>query len=1084
MSVAAANVAVMAVNGFRRVVTGGPGHPVALDESQRAVIDLPLGASAAVIGAPGTGKTTTLVELVADRVLTHCWAPHEVLALSLSRTVATKLRDVLAVRVGVPTTGPLARTVNSLAFEIVREAAKAAGSPPPRLLTGSEQDADIAALLEGHLGDEVRGGDSAGSIPVGAGPQWPENLGPQVRRLRQFRTELRELMMRATEFDVSPATLRALGLNTDRAEWVAAADFIDEYLNVVSFSRATQVDAAELARFAVAAIESDQPGERVAALKLVVIDDLHEATESTLAIVRALAARGVAIVAFGDPDVAANAFRGGEPDALGRLASVLRQPNVQQLTLSTAHRQGPQLREFTRAITTRIGTAAAGRQRQAVAGRPDVVAIPVALPVVLPVVSTVAAQPIAAPPTLALIEASSPARQWSSVARALRQQHLEQGVPWSELAVVVRSGAQVEAIARVLALADVPTRTSVGGTALRDDNAARALLTLVDVGIGRTSLTAELATALLLGPFGGLDRLSLRRLRLALRAEEFAGGGSRSADELLVEGLAEPHRLVTIDHRMARVAGALAETLALIRDGGSSIEELLWIAWSRSGLAARWYDQALGGGITAAEANRNLDGIVSLFTAAKRFAELRPNAAPGIFLTEVLDAEIPEDTLSPQPNVETVLVTTASGTVGLEFDTVVIAGLQDGAWPNLRLRGSLLGAQQLVEVVTGIDSATLNARAQVLSDELRMFALAVSRARNRVILSAVATDDEAPSPFFGLVPAGTPLLDSSGGAPLSLRGVTARLRQVLVDESMRPETRADAASSLAALAQAGVPGADPAQWYGLLEISSTAPLFEGRPVPVSPSNLDDLETSALDWFLTFIGGRDSSVTANVGTLVHWAMETTAEPSVDALWRAVQSRWEELQFDAPWLAERQQRLARELIVSLNDYLSDFRSAGKQLVGAESRFRLEIDNIQVNGSIDRVERASDGSVTIVDLKTGTPISKADVIAAHPQLSAYQLAYAAGLLDEALAQFGEHTGAGAKLLFVKEGVEGRSYREGEQQQLSADELEEFRDRIRFAATQIAATEFAGPEQLEKYAPGDTARLAMHRVKAVSSD
>jgi len=382
--------------------------PVCLDPSQQAVVELVDDACAAVLGAPGTGKTTTLLELVADRVLVRGWTTDQLIVLTPSRLTATRLRDAIALRLGVPTTGPMARTVNSLAFEIVRDAARVAGTPPPRLVTGGEQDADIAQLLAGAIEDGAIEDSAIEDAAVedadrlrGTGPQWPAELGREVRGLRRFRTELRELMMRATEYDVPPARLRQLGLATGHPEWVAAADFIDEYLEVVSTSREVQFDPAELARFAVEAIGSGEPGERVASLRLVLIDDLQEATESTLALLRALAAQGIAVIAFGDPDVAANAFRGGEPDALGRLATVLARPDIPTLTLSTAHRQGPALRGFTAAVTARIGAAAAGTQRAAVAGGTD------------------SAMPIAR------VEATSPAREWAAIARVLRQEHLE-----------------------------------------------------------------------------------------------------------------------------------------------------------------------------------------------------------------------------------------------------------------------------------------------------------------------------------------------------------------------------------------------------------------------------------------------------------------------------------------------------------------------------------------------------------------------------------------------------------------------------------------------------------------------------------
>ncbi|CAN5591864.1 ATP-dependent DNA helicase [soil metagenome] len=1020
--------------------------PPSLDDSQRAVLALEDVTSAAVLGAPGTGKTTTLIELVADRFAR--WVPDAVLALTTSRASATRLRDAIALRLAVPTTGPMARTVNSLAFEIVRDSARNAGAPPPRLVTGGEQDADIAAIIEGHL-DE------------GTGPVWPEALGPEVRRLRRFRTELRELMMRATEYDVPPARLRELGTALARPEWVAASAFIEEYLDLAAtFTRQSQFDPAELARFAVAAIGSGPPGERVEALRLVVVDDLQEATESTLAILRALAARGIAIVAFGDPDVAANAFRGGEPDSLGRLGAVLGSETAAPLVLSTSYRQPEALRGFTAAVTARIGAAAAGTQRAAVAAGKS------------------------SPIPLARIDAASPARQWAAIARTLRQEHLENGVPWGRMAVIVRSGAQISTVTRALALAEVPTRTTVAGTALRDDHAARSLLDLVDTGIGRAELTPQRATELLVGPFGGLDRLALRRLRLALRAEEVAGGGSRAADELLVEALAQPGRFATIDHRVGRAAARLAQTLADVRGSDGSIEELLWIGWERSGLSRTWYDQALGGGITAAEANRNLDGVVALFTAAKRFSERRPDVTPAVFLSEVLDAEIPEDTLSPQSSGDTVLITTPAATIGLEFDIVVVAGLQDGVWPNLRLRGSLLAPQELVRAVTGESSSSVDERKQVLGDELRMFALAISRARRRVVLAAVANDDEAQSVLFGLLPSGTPVIDSSTLTPLSLRGMTGKLRQQLVGVRTREAVRAAAASSLAALAVEGVPGADPDDWHGLLGISSTGPLYEGQQVPVSPSSLEKLVDSPLDWFLEKMAGSESGVLANVGTIIHWAMETAEDSSVESLWAAVESRWSELLFDAPWLAERQLRIARVFTEALAEYLTDFERDGKSLVGAESRFQLEVDNAVLSGSIDRVERSADGSVVIVDLKNGTPITNQPRIDDHPQLGAYQLAYAEGILNDALAEHGEHVSGGAKLLFVKAGIGSKRYREGVQSPLDEHQLEDFRARVRTASALIAAAEFAGQVELPVFGLGDVSRLRLHRVPAVSSD
>ncbi|MEO7016083.1 MAG: UvrD-helicase domain-containing protein, partial [Leifsonia sp.] len=383
----------MTIRGFlpRPTVSGDP-IPLVLGDAQKRVLAVADGESGAVLGAPGTGKTATLIEVLAERVLVRGYATDEVLALSASRSAATRLRDRIALRIGVPTNGPLARTATSLAFQIVGERARAVGTEPPRLLTGGEQDQIIAELLTGHVED-------------GTGPAWPEPLGEEVRALRGFRTELRELMARCVEHGVSPRRLSELGAVADHPEWVAAARFIREYREVVANYRDSFVDSAELIDNAVAIVTREGALSR---LRLILVDDLQEATVATLSLLRAFAARGVAVLAFGDPDVASTAFRGAEASALGQLDARLGVP-VARYVLTTAHRQTPALRALTAAVTERIGTAAAGVQRLAAAGRP-------------------APQPGAA--SIICIEASSAPAESARLARKLRERHLLDGVPW------------------------------------------------------------------------------------------------------------------------------------------------------------------------------------------------------------------------------------------------------------------------------------------------------------------------------------------------------------------------------------------------------------------------------------------------------------------------------------------------------------------------------------------------------------------------------------------------------------------------------------------------------------------------------
>lgn len=1029
------------------------------------------GEHAAVFGAPGSGKTTLAVELVADRVERLGYSTDEVLVVSATRAAATSLRDALAVRLAVTTRGPLARTANSIAFQLVR----AYTAAPVTLLTGAEHDQIVGELLEGGIRD-------------GFGPDWPAPLTPEVRMLRGFRSELRDLLMRAVEHGVDAPALATLGARAGRAEWVAAADFLAEYDEVKAQLRPTQFDSAELAAYAAAIVrrsvvepEASAALGTLAQLRLIVVDDAQEATETTAALLGAFAARGVVVVAFGDPDVASNGFRGGRPELLGSLGAVLDGAAVRRVDLPVVHRGRPELRAVVQSATAHIGTALGGTHRSAVLAAAADSGIDVL------VGADGAVDPLA--PVLG-VEAPSHAAECQSVAALLRERHLLDGVPWSSMAVVLRSGGDVPAFERGLALADVPVAGSAARTALRDAPAAAALLNAASLALDREPLTAESAIAVLTGPLGRLDGVGLRRLRLALRHDELASGGTRTGDELLVDALGAPGGFETIDaapaRRAARLAKLLAAARAVAHDGGT-VEEVLWALWDGSGLAAEWGAQASGTGVLAEEANRALDAAVALFAAAQRFVEREPGAPATRFLDEVLASELPEDSLAPQRSAETVLVTTPPALIGREFDVVVIAGLQDGVWPNLRPRGTLLHAALLPRVATAARAgaplpgpeSVAEARASVRGDELRLFALAASRARRQLVLSCTANDDEQPSMLMAYAPR---RIKPTRRRPLHLRGLVGALRQEAV-----VTVGGEAPAALALLAEAGVPGAHPDDWYGRAEPSTVAPLvdLDGDPealVPVSPSQIDRAEESPLGWFVDHVASPPSGLAASIGTIVHAVVEEAAvrpdgDTSLETLWAAVEERWKDLRFEAGWVAERERRGARRMAEGAAEYLGGFADDRKVLLGAEGRFTLVVDRVRITGTIDRVEASADGTTVIVDLKTGRTPPTAAETAAHPQLAAYQLAARAGEVPNA----GVH--GGAKLVYLAKPGRGLAYTERAQQPFDDEAETAFRERLAAVARTMSAGEFDAPVDAGPRSRFGSWTYRVHLVPAVSA-
>jgi len=1089
-----------------------------LDASQQAVLDLPVDRSAAVIGAPGSGKTHTLVEFVADRVLANGFSPSEVLVLVPTRTGATALRDRLALRLRVPTNGPLARTMNSVAFQIVRDAEVTAGHTSPTLLTGGEQDQIIAEIL-------------AGDIASGTGPAWPSPLDAEVRGLRGFRTELRDLMMRAVEYGVTPARLAAIAAENDRPEWAAAAAFIRDYQDIKDQSRPGQFDSTELVQFAAAivqdaprlptrpagpagptALTSVSPGNPLGplgALKLIVLDDAQEATQSTLALLAQFAARGVTIVAFGDPDLSTGSFRGAHPDALGRLGHYLRLPDVATLTLQTVHRHGSEVRAVIREFTGRIGAAAAGTQRAAGSADPA--------PTALPTVQTDASATVET--AVQTVVTASPADQLAVIARRLRERHVLDGLPWGRMAVIVRTGALVPALSKGLAALEVPTQVAASQAALRDEPAVRAFILALDVTLGRRPLDADAAVELLRGPLGGLDPITLRRLRAALRQqelsrEELTADDTRTADELLVEVFANPALLDPIDNRTARRAASCAKNLRQSRTAfaaGATIEELLWGLWQRSGLAPAWAEQSTGTGIDADEANHNLDAVVALFSAAQRFVERTPAAPPVLFVEHLVDTDVPEDTLAPRALAESVLVSTPSGTIGRDYDLVVLAGVQENVWPDLRIRGSLLGAGDLALIAAGETPDPAGARTSVLHDELRMFAQAASRSTTELLVTAVDNDENQPSAFLRLLPDPDPA--PLARYPLSLRGLVGRLRRDLT-QTLRPRLQpagadpdpvaalpavlparaTDAAATLARLAGEKVPGASPDEWYGLRQASTVRPLNDPEagdgPVRVSPSRMSAFETCPLHWLIGQIGGGDSNTAANLGTIIHKVMEDATDPArspdpagitADALWAGVEARWGELVFDADWQSRVQKLQARELTDRLAAYLGDGARDGTRLLSAEGRFELDLGGAVLSGTIDRVERLPDGRAVIVDLKTGKGDPTSDTgVAEHPQLGAYQLAFSAGVID------GLEPGmdlAGARLVIVSSGTQKQNYRNPTQPAFSPDELAAFTTRVTADAAGMGGATFVAEIADHCLNPRSYGSCRIHVIKQVSS-
>ncbi|MEU3915802.1 UvrD-helicase domain-containing protein [Streptomyces sp. NPDC029721] len=560
----------------------------------------------------------------------------------------------------------------------------------------------------------------------------------------------------------------------------------------------------------------------------------------------------------------------------------------------------------------------------------------------------------------------------------------------------------------------------------------------------------EAAVELLSSPLGGMDAADLRRLGRALRDEERAAGVAVPApsDVLLARALAEPERLTAHDPAYARGAQRLGLLLRKTREllqGGGTAEEALWALWDGTPWPQRLERQARRGGPAGRNADRDLDAVCALFENAAR-AEERTGGRGALNFLEQLEAEdIAADTLAGRTvRSDAVRLMTAHRSKGLEWGLVVVAGVQEGIWPDLRRRGSLLEADRI-----GRDGlAEPLTPGALLAEERRLFYVAATRARHRLVVTAVkapAEDGDQPSRF--LTELGVEPKDVTGRPrrPLAVPALVAELRATTVDPDASPALRDAAARRLARLAALTddedrplVPAAHPQRWWGLYEpTASTVPLRDrDRPVTLSGSALDQLaNTCSLQWFLGREVKADAPSTAaqGFGNVVHVLADEVASGRTPAdlavLMERLDSVWDALAFDAPWKSRQEKDNARAALERFLRWHTTDRG-GRTAVATEHDFDVTLDAgeyaVRIRGSMDRVEADPQGRAYVVDFKTGKGAPTRDEVARHPQLAVYQLAVREGAVDEVFDGRRPEPG-GAELVQLRQGAAKRDGGEG---------------------------------------------------------
>lgn len=1095
------------------------------------------GRNLVALGAPGSGKTTLAVSLVAQAVAQG----RQAVLLSPTRVRADQLRTYLvqaqtqlasrqgqaawqspqtqpspaqtdpAADSGVPAdksgpaqTGPAASvqvdtprvfTPAAFALRILSQwfSQRLQPLPAPVLLMGADEDAALEQLI----------GQVSWSQPA------------EVTQTRGFRAQIRNLFSRCGELGVDYQLLEQLGQAAQVQLWCEAAPLLklwDSQSDISAANRAMalKLDTARLQDRALYALEHWYQADVTAPPQLpdlVVVDDYQDCTAATARLLHALAAlnlgeaegqgwsagqmpsaglggasgaqgpgshgsangsgdatgagepgdvgvsgpgdvehkdgRSTQIVVLGNPDEAVETFRGGDPLML---ASAARDFDAVALTLPQVHRGSRQIAALIELAVQQVQVAGCISQR-----RPNY-------------------QHLAQNSQSVCFKiAPDDTVQVGAVAAHMRSLHLEQGLAWGQMAVIVRQSSSVELIRQELRRGGVPLAPDTPALLLRSEPAAKALLDCARAALeqllGVPVVQEEAARALLLSPLVGFSAIELRRLRRIL---------GESPDHLSTRVLSDTELFDQLEAAptlaaKAKVAQAINE--ALTKERSEGLEALVWGAWQASGKAQYWRQLALdieADSLLRQRADHDLDVVISLFKRLEVWSERNPSAPGQQFLDELEAQQVASDSvaaLGARP--QGVSVLTVAACAGRQWEFVAVLGIDDGVWPNLRLRDSLTQTGLLTDIVSQRIADTVNlasltasldpqalaqARAQICSDEMRLLVAAMSRANSQLWLGAVNGGEQGPSSFFNYLSrqSAIPVEPIQPGGAYTLRGLVATLRrQLMLDLKRNDGAQApQIAALLAALAQRGVPGADPRSWLGIAGASQFLTELPAqlesqdrlgtqvathavvalkqlqaqrvnqarqRGARLSPSDVENIETCPLRWYLQRHGGSPASSSAQqIGALIHWLAQQgqehglSREQLLDLFYRERSS----LQLPGGWYGRQENQRVEKMVENLALYLAN--SPANMQVEVECPVRaqveLEVDGaplkIKISGRADRLEHTSQG-IDVIDFKTGASVDSAGA-QTNAQLATYRVA---------LQARGENVHGGALIMLGKE-------------------------------------------------------------------
>lgn len=966
------------------------------------------GSAVMAVGGPGTGKTTALVEAVAQAVGAGARL-EQLVILTWSRPDAQRLRRAIVERLGASQLAPVITTVPGWCLGLQeRFGTRDAAGELPRLLTGPEQDLQVRELL------------------AAAGPElWPPALRAAIGTAA-FAQQVRTGLARARQHGMDPADLEEAGRRAGRPEWVGLGRFFEHYLDVLDAERAW--DYTELVhRSRLLMLDEtirDRLAEQTGGL---FCDEFAECDPAQIGLMAQVHAMGVTVAVAADPQTSAFGFRGADPraalDFTTRFAVIGGSEPV-RVDFRTVHRGSDAVRAGVVSLLDRLPRAGAPGPPPAPTGAPRA---PSGAEGEERRGST--AQPSGSPATVRCLEHESLSSQAQAVAQELRAAHLG-GVPWAEQAVICRSGkGGLSVLAGSLAGLGIPVEVAGDEIALAEQTCVLVLLDalrlVLDMAEGHPADDdRQRLIRILNSPLSGLDPAAVRQLGRTLWSAQ-PHDGTATGEDLVLRRLAacavlsgsvvgtgalqaddacDPRETAVVD--LGRLLGAAARDVGTGRSG----YDVLWRLWAGTGWPGRLRSDALGSGTTATAANKDLDAVCALFDMASRHVELTGARGLRMLIAQIEGQEIPGDVArESDPRGRGVRVLTAHRGRGHEWEHVILVDATEGQWPGPRRGEGLVAAPSIGEEQVQPDPGA----AGWIQQERRLFLLAASRARRELgIHAVVGGGDERSAVSRFVTEFGAEVVES--GRPTvrqrTLDALVGELRRSAVDPQSSGALRAAAVGELRRLSELRddrgellVASARPDQWWGLRRArTATGDLddTDRQPVRLSVTGLERITRCPRCWFLdNQAGGAEPAGTgAGIGSLIHLLAEqsVTADLGLPGMHDAVDDFWPRLGFDVDWRGEQERRATHEMVDRLGRWAVAPR--GREVLGVEIPIEYELDLggdlLVLTGTIDRLElETASGRVWIVDFKTGRRAASRKEAASNVQLACYQLVVAGG-------------------------------------------------------------------------------------------